>query len=137
MTIMDRTITRVTLDFPDGITMEQAQRCSILAELATDSGCSEGGYKILKMAYDGPMEFSDTETQWRFSHNAELGDSAYNRKQFDGWWSKLCHVDFPCFYRDILRALKPTLWAQYKREAYIGHVAQLKREEEMREKREP
>jgi hypothetical protein len=44
----------------------------------------------------------------------ELNDKHYNKEEFDVWFRKLMNVDFPCFYRDILRAEKKTLWNRFK-----------------------
>ena len=44
----------------------------------------------------------------------ELDDSKYNKDEFNKWFYKLCLVDFPAFYRDILRAEKKTLWDRFK-----------------------
>ena len=41
-------------------------------------------------------------------------DKEYNRKEFDKWFYKLCMADYPCFFRDILRAEKESLWERYK-----------------------
>ena len=46
-----------------------------------------------------------------------MNDNLYNKKEFDEWFRKLCHVDYPCFFRDILRAKKDDLWEEYKRQA--------------------
>lgn len=45
---------------------------------------------------------------------SELKDSFYDRKEFNEWWFKLMNCDYACFYRDILRAEKETLWKRFK-----------------------
>jgi hypothetical protein len=41
-------------------------------------------------------------------------DENYDKKEFDTWFRKLMNVDYPCFYRDILRAEKDILWERFK-----------------------
>lgn len=48
-------------------------------------------------------------------------DENYNKKEFEGWFNKLMWAANPCFFRDILRAEKKTLWERYKQTADEYH----------------
>jgi hypothetical protein len=65
-------IKTVTLSFPHGISMREAQAISIRAELVTNQGISEGGYRMLTnpfmMGDDEPLEFSKDEAHFLFSY---------------------------------------------------------------------
>jgi len=45
---------------------------------------------------------------------SERPDANYDKKEFNSWFRKLCHADYPCFFRDILRAQEKNLWEQFK-----------------------
>jgi len=55
----------LTLIFPDGISMKDAQEISMSAEKITRIGCSQGGYKCLTPAN---LYFEDGTVEWDENH---------------------------------------------------------------------
>jgi hypothetical protein len=68
----DKNITTLTLHFPLGISMREAQDISMKAEVITLMGVSQGGYLCKNPANlffeDGPVEWDDTHAEFIHSY---------------------------------------------------------------------
>ena len=66
-------IKTLTLIFPDGISMKDAQAVAIEAEKVTMMGVSQGGYKCLNPSNlyfeDGPVEWDESHAEFIHSYN--------------------------------------------------------------------
>lgn len=66
---MDKVIYRLTLDFPNGISVDNAQKYAQIIDVIDESSVSQGGFTMLSNPYvDEPIEFSDNEMNFVYGH---------------------------------------------------------------------
>ena len=78
---MDKVIYRLTLDFPNGISVDTAQKYSQLIDVLDESSVSQGGFTMLSNPYfDEPMEFSDNEMNFVYGYKKMTKEERENLK---------------------------------------------------------
>lgn len=78
---MDKVIYRLTLDFPNGISVDSAQKYAQLIEVIDESSVSQGGFAMLGNPYmDEPIEFSDNEMNFVYGYKKMTKEERENLK---------------------------------------------------------
>jgi hypothetical protein len=71
---MDKPITTLTLVFPHGATVKQAEQIAQFVENIVDAGISQGGMVCESGFHTDNLKFSDTSMSYTYGWERKLGD---------------------------------------------------------------